>query len=585
MLKPIKINHLKASTLKFVFFIGTSITLVACGGGGGSDESNGNADDNAPTATFTPANTATDVETSTNVNATFSKDMIASSIDATSFTLSDSNGAIAATVSFDANTNIATLNPSTALGLQKTYTSQLNEEISDLSGNALANTSTQFTTRDGAWNGPALLIDGGSGANFQNAQIIVSPNGNAVAVYAEIDNVHSGSINNIYANYYTVAEGWSGKVSINNQNRSPDIFQNFEIVIDAVIDADGNATVVWAEYSIPDSAFIRSSIFANRYTVGSGWRTALLIEADFAGNAFAPKLGVDTKGDVTAAWEQVDESQHIIWRNHFSYSDASNTWGTAIKVSTDTADSSTNTHSGLDVAIAPDGARIITWQWLQGSSYFSHYFYTSNDEPDGSISRITFGNHSVARDQKVEFDSNGNAIAVWQQYDDSSNTISSLYSKFFEASTLEWGPTTLVETDNAFSVSTHDLAVDPSGKYMVVWAQNNSIWANYYSKFIGSWDGAQTIENNINNTTSAPKVAMTDINKFTAIWSQINNSGNIDVYTNSFTPSGWTTTEMIESSPGNTTSPDIGIDSNGRKIAVWVQENSGRNAITSRSFN
>jgi methionine-rich copper-binding protein CopC len=112
------------------------------------------ADATAPTVTArSPASGATGVNTATTVTATFSEAMDATTISTSTFELRDSSNALlAATVTYNAATRIATLTPSSLLTAGATYTATVrggttDPRVKDLAGNALAANSTwSFTT-------------------------------------------------------------------------------------------------------------------------------------------------------------------------------------------------------------------------------------------------------------------------------------------------------------------------------------------------------------------------------------------------------------------------------------------------------
>src|SRR5205085_2297616 len=80
----------------------------------------------APTVTSTtPANNATGVCVSTNPSATFSRSMHATTLTPSSFTLTGPVGAVAATIAYNASTNTVTLDPTSALAPNTTYTAKL----------------------------------------------------------------------------------------------------------------------------------------------------------------------------------------------------------------------------------------------------------------------------------------------------------------------------------------------------------------------------------------------------------------------------------------------------------------------------
>ncbi len=108
-------------------------------------------DTTPPTVTAnTPANGATGVATSTVVMVTFSEAMDASSIGSSTFELRNGAVVVAASVSYNAATRVATLTPSAALAHATTYTATVRggaAGVRDLAGNALAADSTwSFTT-------------------------------------------------------------------------------------------------------------------------------------------------------------------------------------------------------------------------------------------------------------------------------------------------------------------------------------------------------------------------------------------------------------------------------------------------------
>src|SRR6185436_4008536 len=92
-----------------------------------------------------PASGAANVAVSTSVTATFSEAV--TGVSGSSFTLTPAGGvAVAASVSYNAATRIATLTPAAALSYSTTYTAQLNSSIADTAGNPLAIVSWSFTT-------------------------------------------------------------------------------------------------------------------------------------------------------------------------------------------------------------------------------------------------------------------------------------------------------------------------------------------------------------------------------------------------------------------------------------------------------
>lgn len=113
----------------------------------------GTVDNTAPTVTtISPPNGSSNSQVGTAVTATFSEPMDELTINGSTFTLSRSGTPVAASVSYDPGTRVATLQPSSPLANSATYTAVVrggstDPRVKDLAGNALANNRQwSFTT-------------------------------------------------------------------------------------------------------------------------------------------------------------------------------------------------------------------------------------------------------------------------------------------------------------------------------------------------------------------------------------------------------------------------------------------------------
>jgi methionine-rich copper-binding protein CopC len=102
--------------------------------------------DNTPPVVITkaPAAGAGSIAVATDVTATFSEPV--TGVSGSTFTLTAGGTPIAASVSYNAATNTATLNPSADLSFSTTYTAQLSGSIADAASNTLTALSWSFTT-------------------------------------------------------------------------------------------------------------------------------------------------------------------------------------------------------------------------------------------------------------------------------------------------------------------------------------------------------------------------------------------------------------------------------------------------------
>jgi len=258
-----------------------------------------------------------------------------------------------------------------------------------------------------------------------------------------------GGVHSIWTNRYTVGTGWGTAELIETENSTGASDPRLDM------DSDGNAMAVWSQ---------GSSIMANRYVAGTGWGTAELIETGFE-RARCPQVAMNSSGNAIAVWMQGDGSWDSIWANRYV---AGTGWGTAELIET----SSTSLDYG---AMLP----------------------------------------------QVAMDASGNALAVWSQYE---GTNDSIWSNRYVAGT-GWGTAELIETDNSGNAYRPQLAMDSAGNAMAVWGVMwpvdgtvDSIWANRYSAGTG-WDTAEPIETG-SGDAGYPQVTVDSAGNAMAIWHQ-----------------------------------------------------------------
>jgi methionine-rich copper-binding protein CopC len=143
----------------------------------------GTGDPTPPTVTGrTPAANATGVSVGTTVTATFSEPV--QGVSGTTFTLRTSAGAaVSATVSYNATTRVATLDPTANLSGSTSYTATLtggSTAIRDTAGNPLVTTNWSFTTAGGDTIRPTVTAR----SPAVNATV-VAPTANVTATFSE----------------------------------------------------------------------------------------------------------------------------------------------------------------------------------------------------------------------------------------------------------------------------------------------------------------------------------------------------------------------------------------------------------------
>lgn len=497
----------------------------------------------------TPAADASGVPTTTAITANFNEAVIATS---SGFSL-NGGADVSGAVSLDGSARIATFIPEKRLERLTRYTATVTTAITDRAGNKLASgRSWSFTTGDGAWAG-AGLIENNNDGGADKPRIAVNASGAAVAVWEQ----NSGSRKDIWANRYLPASGWAGAELIETNNAGSAV--NPEVAIDA----SGNALVVWAQWD--GSLF---NIWASRYQPGSGWGDAAVVETG-AGDAQTPQIAMNASGAAMVVWQQADGGRTSIWARRY----AGGSWsGDALLIETDNAGDGVKPQ----VAIDASGNAIAVWQHsdtvtVPGPSdppppppinniWTNRYVAGSW----GSATALESGDKEAAEPQ-VAFDTNGNAMAVWQQSD---GTRHNIWARRYVAGS-GWGVAGLIEADDAGDAQLPQLAFDASGNAMAVWQQfdgsANNIWVNRYQAN-AVWGSAEPIDNGSDDAT-VPQIALEAGGNGLAVWQQGSN-----LWSNRYLAGiGWGGAVSIESGNGAAKTPQIVMDGDNNALAVWPQ--------------
>ncbi|MEJ6743527.1 MAG: hypothetical protein QNK66_01975, partial [Porticoccaceae bacterium] len=149
-----------------------------------------------------------------------------------------------------------------------------------------------------------------------------------------------------------------------------------------------------------------------------------------------------------------------------------------------------------------------------------------------------------------------------------------------------WGMAELIETDNAGSALSPQIAFDSSDNAIAVWNQSdgtrNNIWANRFNGT--SWGTAELIEARDAGNAEYPQIAFDSSGNATAVWYQSDGT-RTNIWANRFDGASWGSAELIEAGDaGNAEYPQIAFDSSGNAIAVWYQSDGNRVNIYANRF-
>ena len=514
-------------------------------------------DDVSPTlSNTTPVNDATNVERNATFSATFNEDMIASTVNGTNITLSDGSN-VAGAVSFDTNTNIATFTPTNELALLRNYTANLNTSITDLSGNALANTNVIFTTRDGVWSTETKLENAINDSS--NPSVAVNSAGEGLIVWVKND----GEFNNIVASSYSGGVFGSPVVI-----ETEDLGNAIEPKI--AMDSNGNGFAIWHQYDGSQ----RNNIWINRFDASTkSWGTAETIESN-TGNALDTDIAIDVNGNAFAIWSQRDTAQYNIWVNR--YDAVTDSWGTPEKIETE------DFGDAFEAKIAFDGNGNAIAIWRQLNTVYSIWSNRYNVSTGTWVTAElieTDDTGYTAHTAQLAVSKNGNAMAVWAQ--DFSTGVERATANRYDITTGSWGTAEIIDTNPTDHSYNPEVAIDAEGNATVVWYDANDAGNNYYiraksySVEIG-WGGVVNVEDTTVNSVEYPRIVMDESGNAISVWSSLDAVGNYySVYSSRLVVgSGWSTPTLLESGTLTVAIEEValGLGSNGHAIVAYPQE-------------
>lgn len=454
-----------------------------------------------------PESDQVDIALATAITASFNEPLLAASINSTNVLLSDdSNNAIVGTVSLDQMGSIVTFLPNIDLIPNTQYTVTISNDVSDISANKLADTTTwQFTTISTNDSSLPELIN--IPANVANEpQFAMNASGVGIAVWRQ-----NGFIN---ANRYDPQNGWQGVEQISVAGASQD-----DMKID--INNSGSAAVVWTETESTNSS-VAASVYANRYSPDNGWSGTEAVDEFLSGTSETADVGIDLAGNVIVVWRhRVDfQADGEIYRKR--YAAQTDSWSLAQGLDRDLPDVADN---ATNPRIAMNSAGYAIAVWVSGGDKIVAAFYDpTNDQWAASGSIENGADTAAANLPEVSIDDNANAVAVWAQRLDI-NTQPDIYANRF---TLNggWENAVAIETNNVGEARFPQIAMNNS-QAVAIWTEFDGASTNLYSNILNvqnQWEGPTLMETNdfsvFQNSQGGASVVLNDNGKAIIAWNQ-----------------------------------------------------------------
>jgi hypothetical protein len=325
--------------------------------------------------------------------------------------------------------------------------------------------------------------------------------------------------------------------------------------------ASDNLIAVWEQVVGSDSF-----IWARRYTATSGtWQPANAI-SPMNHNSYNPQVAMGANENAIVVFEMrpTESTQSVIFASRFNAQIQS--WDRF-----ETISAAGGNAAAPQIAIDSNNNALVVWHQIDGSANYdvwANYFNAATDEWSGPV-RIENNALEHGYYPSVKFDHEGNALAVWHQYD---GTTSNIWAARFDGTSLQWQNPELIETDNAGNANYAQVAFDTHGNAHALWQHSDGaslrIATAFYDVQSARWQTPQLIDQGRGNRFS-PKIAMLDDNAV-AIWHRFDEDTLVNeiwsAYYNGRT-GRWNSASLIDESGDH---PSISANTDALAAAIWI---------------
>jgi len=300
--------------------------------------------------------------------------------------------------------------------------------------------------------------------------------------------------------------------------------------------------------------------------VNRKWQTPAPLETSDAGTVEMPAIAMNGSGNAVLVWRRSLPNTSPVWSSQYSAS--SKSWSAAAPVALNT--SNVGLAADPEIAIDRNGNAVAVWEQYQNAVWG----VWANQFSPGTGWATAVRIDSVPGPSVhpwVTFDSGGNALAVWEQSDGTSYHI---WSNTLPAGTAVWHGSTQIDANTGISGSPQ-ICADGHGNVIAVWTQADTLAASIYqvrsSSYVpGSSTWAPPVLVGSSPTTGAfdARVVCNATGAVFAVWGQMDNSIRSNQYSSA---TGWMTAAVIRANGGAPTAPQIAVDATGNAMAVWYE--------------
>jgi hypothetical protein len=293
------------------------------------------------------------------------------------------------------------------------------------------------------------------------------------------------------------------------------------------------------------------------------------------GEATLPEVAINADGVGYAVWSQVANGRTLVMSSRY----INGQWQAPLEVST--AVNPGEEAEVPDVVVHPDGEATAIWRQTRANGDAVAASTTQNGQWGTTRFLQTLTGSQISR-TLLAADGGGNAIAVWNRVvPGSAPTISAVWSSALRNGVFD-NPQQISEgTTNDAERPT--VAVDANGHALAVWSQFNgttqvySVIARRYTE--GVWQNTRVLNPGFQTDAQRPQVAVNAQGRAIVAWLQGDDGEIMARSATDFVNDLWAPlpVDLTGGSAGRLAFPQVSMDALGNSTVIWVQADSNAN--------
>lgn len=293
--------------------------------------------------------------------------------------------------------------------------------------------------------------------------------------------------------------------------------------------------------------------------LSAGWEPPQRMDLDGIGDARDARIAAADSGLLAVVWRQENDVYVNRWDG--------TSWAGANLVSEGTG-------AALSVAVDLNDAGHVLVAWIVNEDSSNRIYSTNWDGSAWSQAEIISLNQG-ATVVEIALDDSGVGTAVFQQVDDEGFRI---YANRWQPST-GWGTPEPLSINPEFAAAGPQVSMGGNGEALALWQQfdGDSVRA-YANRWSGSgWQGAEAISP-VAEAATTPSGSMNQAGDAVVIW-RLSDVANRRIQTSFFDGTNWSVPLSIDPGLQRLTGPRIGLAGDGKAVAAWRIDESGNRRV------